>query len=51
MHFVTRTRRPLAEIALDLAYTDQAHMTREFIVLADRTPFALRRAMSAFDKK
>jgi AraC-like DNA-binding protein len=51
LHFVARTRRPLAEIAADLAYTDQAHMTRDFTALADRTPFALRRAMSAFDKK
>ena len=51
MHFVTRTRRPLAEIAQDLAYTDQAHMTRDFVALADRTPFALRRTMSVFDKK
>jgi AraC-like DNA-binding protein len=51
MHLVVRTPRPLAEIALELAYTDQAHMTRDFIALAERTPFALRRTMSVFDKK
>jgi AraC-like DNA-binding protein len=51
MHLVTRTSRSLAEIALDLAYTDQAHMTREFGELSGWTPLSLRHAMSAFDKK
>jgi AraC-like DNA-binding protein len=51
MHLVTQTGRSLAEISLDLAYTDQAHMTREFGELSGWTPFSLRRAMSAFDKK
>jgi AraC-like DNA-binding protein len=51
MHLVMRTRQPLAGIAADLGYTDQSHMTREFTVVAGRTPLVLRRAMSAFDKK
>jgi AraC-like DNA-binding protein len=51
MHLVVRTRQPLAGIALDLGYTDQSHMTREFTAVSGRTPLVLRRAMSAFDKK
>lgn len=47
MHLVARTRRPFAEIALGLGYSDQAHMTREFAAVADRTPLALRRILSA----
>ena len=48
MHLVMRTRQPLAGIASDLGYTDQSHMTREFTVVAGRTPLVLRRAMSRF---
>jgi AraC-like DNA-binding protein len=51
MHLVARTSGSLAEIALDLAYTDQPHMTREFVKFAGQTPRSLRRVMSAFDKK
>lgn len=51
MQLVMRTRQPLAGIAVDLGYTDQSHMTREFTAVAGRTPLVLRRAMSAFDKK
>jgi AraC-like DNA-binding protein len=47
---VTRTDCPLAQIAWDRGYTDQAHMTREFARLAGCSPFVLRRQMSAFDK-
>lgn len=50
MRLVTRTNCPLAQIALDRGYTDQAHMTREFARLAGCSPFVLRRQMSAFDK-
>jgi AraC-like DNA-binding protein len=50
MRQVTRTDCPLAQIAWDRGYTDQAHMTREFARLAGCSPFVLRRHMSAFDK-
>lgn len=32
------TSRQLAELALDLGYTDQAHMNRDFRTLGDTTP-------------
>ena len=41
---------PLAGIAVDCRYTDQAHMTRDFARLAGMTPMALRRRMSVSDK-
>lgn len=50
IHLVARTSASLAGIAIDLAYTDQPHMTREFVTLAGRTPRSLRRLMSAFAK-
>ncbi|MFP2925571.1 helix-turn-helix domain-containing protein [Pyxidicoccus sp. 3LG] len=34
---------PLAQLALSLGFTDQAHMTRELVALTGRTPAALRR--------
>lgn len=37
------TDRPLADIACDLGYSDQAHMTREIVRWFGRTPARLRR--------
>lgn len=37
------TDRPLADIACDLGYSDQAHMTREMVRWFGRTPARLRR--------
>ncbi|MCP3144356.1 helix-turn-helix domain-containing protein [Pyxidicoccus xibeiensis] len=38
---------PLAQLALALGYTDQAHMTRDVVALTGRTPAALRRGTPA----
>jgi AraC-like DNA-binding protein len=38
-----RSTLPLSQLALDLGFTDQAHMTREVVALTGRTPAALRR--------
>ncbi len=40
---------PLAEIALDAGYADQAHMTRDFQRYEAVTPAALRRQQGGFD--
>ncbi|RKH13995.1 AraC family transcriptional regulator [Corallococcus sp. CA053C] len=37
---------PLAQLALALGFTDQAHMTRDVVALTGRTPAALRREAS-----
>lgn len=42
-------RVPLSEIALEYGYSDQAHMTREFVRWFGRTPEQLRRNSSAMD--
>lgn len=42
-----RCRVPLAEIALEYGYSDQAHMTREFVRWFGRTPVKIRRNPSA----
>lgn len=39
--------RPLAELALDAGYSDQAHMSREFVGIAGLTPGAYRRIAPA----
>ncbi|MFP1644216.1 AraC family transcriptional regulator [Pontitalea aquivivens] len=42
-------RVPLSEIALEYGYSDQAHMTREFVRWFGRTPEQLRRNSSVMD--
>ncbi|MDX6656064.1 MAG: hypothetical protein QOH62_857 [Solirubrobacteraceae bacterium] len=37
-----RAGAPLATVAADVGYADQAHMTREAVLLSGRTPAALR---------
>ena len=41
---LVRAGRPLAAAAAEAGYADQAHMTRELVVLAGRTPAAIRAA-------
>jgi AraC-like DNA-binding protein len=40
---IPRSTLPLAQLALALGFTDQAHMTRDVVALTGRTPGALRR--------
>ncbi|WP_158622206.1 AraC family transcriptional regulator [Corallococcus sp. CA047B] len=40
---IPRSTLPLAQLALALGFTDQAHMTRDVVALTGRTPAALRR--------
>jgi AraC-like DNA-binding protein len=40
---IPRSTLPLAQLALALGFTDQAHMTRDVAALTGRTPGALRR--------
>lgn len=42
-------RVPLAEIALEYGYSDQAHMTREFVRWFGQTPLQLRQNSSAMN--
>jgi AraC family transcriptional regulator len=44
---VTSSRRPLADIALDCGFSDQAHMTRLFARVLGITPSAMRRLSAA----
>jgi AraC-like DNA-binding protein len=46
---VARSRLALAELALELGFSDQAHMTRAVVELTGRTPAALRRAAGQVD--
>jgi AraC-like DNA-binding protein len=41
---ITRSTLPLAQVALELGFSDQAHMTRDVVALTGRTPATLRRA-------
>lgn len=41
---IPRSPLPLAQLALSLGFTDQAHMTRDVVALTGWTPAALRRA-------
>ncbi|MFP2910058.1 helix-turn-helix domain-containing protein [Pyxidicoccus sp. 3LFB2] len=41
---IPRSTLPLAQLALALGFSDQAHMTRDVVALTGRTPSALRRA-------
>lgn len=43
IHAVSSTRRPLAEIAYDTGFADQAHLTRSFKTYAGVTPGQYRR--------
>jgi AraC-like DNA-binding protein len=46
---VSSSPLPLAELALELGFADQAHMTRALVELTGRTPAAVRRAAGQVD--
>ncbi|RKH37403.1 AraC family transcriptional regulator [Corallococcus sicarius] len=46
---IPRSTLPLAQLALALGFSDQAHMTRDIVALTGRTPAALRRAAPRTD--